>query len=89
MAGDEPRAIPEAFLSWVEKPLADALAAVERVPLRLDEHRQWLAVFRAIGNAQSACRDLHRLAAFTDPGKPTKRGHATQKKTLRPHAPAR
>lgn len=63
------RSIPSGFLSWVEKPLLDARAEVERVPLRLDEHRQWLAVLRAIVEAQTACRELHRLAGwFSAPG---------------------
>ena len=56
--------IPVGLLAWVEKPLRDALEACQRVPMRQDEHRAWLAVFEALARAQKACGELHRLASW-------------------------
>lgn len=53
-----------AFIRWVEEPLAEARVALEKVPLRMDEHKVWLEVFRGLGRAQEACAELKKLAAW-------------------------
>lgn len=72
--------IPEDFLTWVEKPLSELREAVEAVPLRLSEHQAWLKVFVALGNAESGCRELHKLAHWTD-GALTRRGSKWRKRS--------
>jgi hypothetical protein len=56
--------VPSGFLAWIEEPLAEAREELEKVQLRVDEHRQWLAVFRALNKAQSRCRELRKLASW-------------------------
>lgn len=59
-----PVGIPASFIGWVEEPARRAREAVARVPLRLDEHRAWLEVFREINATLAACSELRRLAGW-------------------------
>lgn len=56
--------LPPGLLAWVEKPLSRALEALERVPMRVDEHRAWIAVWADVRNAREACRELRKLARW-------------------------
>lgn len=84
--------IPTGFLTWIQKPLQEAQEACQRVPLRLDEHRAWLDVFRAVSAAQRALMDLHKLAAWCNIREESyerktdqRRVHGAREKTARGH----
>lgn len=61
----------EAVKGWLGRDVQAALDALEKVPLKIDTHAQWMEVRRNLLNCQKTIQWLAKLASLTNLGAPS------------------